>query len=358
MVRKLHLRADAALANIQRELSFSLINPDNVDAIKKKFLRKPYNPEFTYADKPDTKRIREELENIKCGRTLLGRLLNEEREELLKKCDLIEAIGTTRVTNTCNEVYGKPDKKLVAKAQELLALTTSPKDIKIRYEETRAIMRETFKLLGFSYTIKKTQLITSAALNPTKRVLELKKKERFGRLYAYRLAVHEIATHALRAENGRQHEITLFSRGLPGYLATEEGMAAYNEERAGVMTTDILRNYAGRVMAIHLAETRDMVGTYQALKKYFDKEAAFKLALRAKRGLPSGEELGGCTKDHVYLSGYLAIKEYVAQGGDLKPLYAGKIGLEHIKKYGKKLPEPKHIPEPVIEWVRHTLLTS
>ncbi len=358
MARKIHLRADAALARIQRELSFSLINPDNADTIKKKFLRKPFNPEFTYADKPDTTRIREELNAIKCGRTLLGKLLHEEREELLRKCDLIDAIGTPDITQTCAAVYGAPDKKLVQKAYELLALTKSPKDVKIRYEETRAIMKHTFTLLGFSYTIKKTQLVTSAALNPTRRVLELRKKERFGKLYAYRLAVHEIATHALRAENGRQHELSIFSRGLPGYLATEEGLAAYNEERAGVMTTDILRNYAGRVIAVHLAQEQDMVGVYKTLRKHFDKESAFKLALRAKRGLGSGADMGGCTKDYVYLHGYLAIKHYVASGADLKTLYTGKIGLEHIKKYSKKLPQPKYIPEPVIEWVRHALLTS
>lgn len=357
MVRKLHLKADHALSNIQKQLPFSLLNPDNND-IKKKFLRKPFNPQFTYADKPDTVRIREELTSIKCGRTLIGKLLQQERDELIDKCALIEAIGTHEVTNACTKVYGKPNKKLVDKAQELLTLAGSPKDIKIRYDQTRNIMRETFKLLGFSYTIKKSDLVTSAALNPTKHLLEFKKKERFGKLYAYRLAVHEIATHALRAENGRQHELTIFSRGLPGYLATEEGLAAYNEERAGVMTTDILRNYAGRVYAIDVAKQEDFVGTYKALREFFDKEHAFKLALRVKRGLGNGEETGGCTKDHVYLSGYLGIKQYVANGGDLKPLYSGKIGLDDIKRYGKKLHEPAYIPEPVIEWVRHTLLTS
>lgn len=358
MVRKIHLRADHALANIQKELPFSLINPDNIEDIKKKFLRKPYNPDFTYADKPDTARIRQELKNIKCGRTLLGKLLSSEKKELLHKCALADAIGTADVTNACKNVYGAPSKELVKKAKALLTLTASPKDVKIRYDKTRQIMRETFKLLGFTYTIKKTQLVTSAALNPTRRILELRKKERFGRLYAYRLAVHEIATHALRAENGRQHDLSIFSRGLPNYLATEEGLAAYNEERAGVMTTDILRNYAGRVYAVHISQQEDMVNTYAALREYFDKQTAFKLALRAKRGLGSGEQTGGCTKDYVYLHGYMQIKDYVANGKDLKPLYAGKIGLDDIKRYGKKLPEPKHIPEPVIEWVRHTLLTS
>lgn len=358
MVRKIHLRADAALANIQKELPFSLVNPDNTDQIEKKFLRKPYNPEFTYADKPDTARIREELKKIKCGRSALGKILQKEKEELQKKCVFTDAIGTKNIFAASTDVYGKPDNKLVSRAKALLELSASPKDMKIRYEETRQIMRETFKLLGFTYSIKKTELVTSAALNPTRRRLELRKKERFGRLYAYRLAVHEIATHALRAENGRQHELTIFSRGTPGYLATEEGFAAYNEERAGVITTDILRNYAGRVYAVHLAEKNDLVNTYKALREHFTKKSAFKLALRAKRGVAHGEDLGGCTKDYVYLAGYLAIKDYVAQGGSLKPLYAGKIGLDDIDTIGKHLPEPKHIPEPVIEWVRHTLLTS
>ena len=60
----------------------------------------------------------------------------------------------------------------------------------------------------------------------------------------------------------------------------------------------------------------------------------------------------------MYLQGYLAIKDYVAAGNDLKPLYAGKIALEDVDKLSGKLEEPKYIPEPVIEWVRQKKLTD
>lgn len=356
MIRKLHLKADKQLGDIQRELPFSLVNPENASTIKTKFLRRAYSPEFTYAEKPDIDRIQEKLAAIKCGRTKRGKLLASEQEMLTQKAEMIQSIGTVDFAKKAKTIYGTPDKKLISRAEEFLELPAAKKDEKIRADAVRRTMKHTFKLLGFQYAITRGNLVASAQVMPGKRQVQLRSKERFGRLYTYRLAVHEIATHALRAENGRQQGLGIFLRGTPKYLATEEGLAAYNEERAGVMTTDILRNYAGRVIAIHMAEKQTFMEIYQDLRSHFTKAAAFKLALRVKRGLPDGEHLGSCPKDHVYLKGYLDIKDYVSRGEDLRSLYMGKIGLEDLKDWEKRLEKPKYIPEPVIEWVRNELL--
>jgi uncharacterized protein (TIGR02421 family) len=357
MVRKLHLKADAKLAEIEGLMPFSLVNPENGDEIKKQFLKTPFEPELKYPQKPLLDNEREQLRKLKCGRTKLGRLLASEKEQLQKKAAMIDAIGTSAYGKACEEVYGAPDKQLVRQAQELLLLKPERPAKKIRFDEVRQIMKRTFELLGFSYAVRRSPMVSSARVLQAKHRVELKAKERFSRTFAYRLAVHEIATHALRSENGRNCSLTIFSRGTPDYLATEEGLAAYNEERAGVMTTDILRNYAGRVIAVHTARSHSFVETFNVLKEHFSKQDAYKLTLRAKRGT-SGADKGACTKDHLYLKGYLAIKDHMARGGSLKQLWAAKISLDEMESLAKSLPAPKHIPEPVIEWVRHEVIKT
>jgi hypothetical protein len=39
---------------------------------------------------------------------------------------------------------------------------------------------------------------------------------------------------------------------------------------------------------------------------------------------------GGLTKDAVYLRGLVQILKYLAGGGDLEPLFVGKIAAQHI----------------------------
>ena len=136
--------------------------------------------------------------------------------------------------------------------------------------------------MGLKYRIHSTDMVTSARLDTVGRLLELKKRERFNLDYFKRLIVHEIGTHALRTENGLLQKLSIFKNGFPGYLGTEEGLAAYNEFRSGVMSNSILRNYAGRVIAVHTAEKSDFTTTYKELRKFFSTTMAWKLTLRAK----------------------------------------------------------------------------
>lgn len=357
-MRKKDVHADAVLGRISQLLPFTLINPENAEEIKKRFLKRAYEPEFAYGEKPDLTYAKEELENLRFTKTVYGKLLEQEKEHLQAKIAMVEAIGTPLFGQHSKAVYGLPSKELIEEAKEFLKLTKTTKGKNVPYKEVHALMKETFKLLGFKYSLRRANIVASAFVSHTKRQVQLKKKARFSHSFAYRLAVHEIATHALRAENAREHQLGIFRRGTPNYLSTEEGLAAYNEERAGVMNTNILRTYAGRVIAVHLSQTHTFVETYKELRKHFSKEEAFTLTLRAKRGLDNGESRGGCSKDYAYLDGYLRVKAYAAAGEDLKELYKAKIALEDLELLAKKLPEPKYIPEPVIEWVRQQHLTQ
>ncbi len=352
-MRKRLLQADALLGSLSNQLPFSAVNPDNASRIRSRFLKKPFEPVFSYGDLPSCSPIIDSLASLRCGSWTYGRLLEQERLFLLKKAALTEAIGTPAFGKHSVSVYGLPSKALVDRAYELLTLDPVVEDAKMSYVSVRKLLAETFKKLGFRYAIRRKNMVASALLDNNKKVLHLCEKTRFSKTFAYRLATHEIATHALRAENGQLQKLSLFTRGTPEYLATEEGLAAYNEERAGVMTPNILRSYAGRVIAIHLSQTLSFTEVFSELSKFFPPKDSYTLTLRAKRGLAHGSDLGACTKDYLYLDGYFQIKKYVSNGGDLRDIYAAKISISEAKKLRSKLIPAKHIPEPVIEWVRH-----
>jgi len=193
-------------------------------------------------------------------------------------------------------------------------------------------------------------MTTSARMDATHRLLELKKRERFSIDYVKRLAVHELGTHALRTENGLLQLLKLFKNGFAKYLETEEGLAAYNEYRSGLMTTSILRNYAGRVIAVNKALKSDFAGTYRHLRKFFSKKMSWKLAVRAKRGLKDTSKPGAYTKDCVYLKGFIEVLKFVKKN-DVDALYIGKIGIKDLTllKEVEGVHKPKYLLTTLLE---------
>jgi hypothetical protein len=87
-----------------------------------------------------------------------------------------------------------------------------------------------------------------------------------------------------------------------------------------------MRLLAARVLATHhMIEGADIVETIRELDGLygFDRRTAFTVAMRIYRG-------GGLTKDAVYLRGLNGILEYLSQGGELEPLFVGKIAVDHV----------------------------
>ena len=68
-----------------------------------------------------------------------------------------------------------------------------------------------------------------------------------------------------------------------------------------------------------------------------------------KRGIHDTTNPGGFLKDHAYLWGRMLVEEYVVAGGDLEPLYVGKIGLEHLSDVHELGLRPaRYIPLPYV----------
>ena len=158
------------------------------------------------------------------------------------------------------------------------------------------------------------------------------------------LIQHEVGTHVLTYHNGCAQKLRLLSAGLAGYDALQEGLAVLAEYLVGGLSRPRLRLLAGRVVAVrYLLDGASFVDTFRGLSVThgFANPVAFTIAVRTFRS-------GGLTKDAVYLRGLRKILEYVAGGGELEPLFVGKIAIRHIPIVRELLWRKVLIPPPLM----------
>ncbi|RAO13620.1 tyrosine/phenylalanine carboxypeptidase domain-containing protein [Micromonospora noduli] len=146
-----------------------------------------------------------------------------------------------------------------------------------------------------------------------------------------RLIVHEIGTHVLRTANGLRQPLHLLAHGIPGYLGTEEGLAVWHEQQAGMIDPDVMRRYALRVIACDTALRAGFRAVFDAVLPHTTTNEAFDLALRVKRGLIDTSAPGGYIKDHIYLGGFIEVTNHLDRHpGDHDLLMACKWPLSEV----------------------------
>lgn len=339
------LHCDGVLDACARKIDANIINPVNAESIKKSFSGK--EPVFEYSGLPYFTKVRRELKALRFPKSAEGTILQKKRAFLLNKTAMLEKVGTKKFTALSKRIHPLPKKADLRRAEELLSQKNSVSEKKIRLMDAYRELKECFEQLNMPWRVQKISMVASASVVPSQRILYLKKKMLFSKRFIQRLKVHEIGTHAVRAENGRLQPLNVFLHGLAGYLPTEEGLAAYNEEQFGLLDNTVLRTYAGRLVAVDWAQKLSFSELVKELSQYFPEKKAVTLALRTKRGLAHGGDKGGYTKDAAYLTGYWALKKYEASGGDFAPLYYGKVGLKDLPVLEKLdwLVPPKYHPD-------------
>jgi uncharacterized protein (TIGR02421 family) len=140
------------------------------------------------------------------------------------------------------------------------------------------------------------------------------------------LLQHEIGTHIVTYFNGLSQPFEQLHVGLSGYEELQEGLAVLAEYLVGGLSKPRLRLLAGRVVAVKsMIEGATFIETFRLLDRNYDFErrTAFVITFRVYRG-------GGLTKDAVYLRGLKGIIDYFKLGGELEPLFVGKISAKDI----------------------------
>jgi len=325
------------------------VNPINIEEEKIMFFsKKRRNPFFKYKEaRANISEVRERIKGLNIPDGNFGKVYEKVRQDFLKRCDVIENIGKddSLVKKFTAEIYGWPNEGMVEYARKLL-VDISPVDVELDVSSSEvfdALRKglDSVGLIGWMVKYSKKRLTST---KHTKKILVCRERM-FSGVDVDRLVVHEIGVHAVRYANGHLQPLRIFGFGFPDFLRTEEGMATYFEELTGNLSGEVLRNYAGRVIAVDcLRRGLDFRDCFEELVKCgFVEEDSWNLSVRAYRG-------GGFGKDHVYLEGYLMVKKFAENGGDFKKLYVGKVGLDDLELVDdllqkKLIDEPRFLPE-------------
>lgn len=329
------------------------LKPINLNEEHNKFLVDPtYNPQFEYKPlKFDPNNLYARLKRIEFPDSSIGTLWRKKADEIKRKIELLEARGTDHFTAKSIHLYGAPDEAIYQQAlEEVKAMPSDfpePTNI-LTAKEAKKIFEqaiEEYGLKGWSVKIK-SEMVSDAIAGKENSIM-LREGATFSEERLKGTIAHEIETHVFTAMNGSMQPYKIFQRGLADYLMTEEGLAVYNQEQTE--SSETAKKYwpASSVIGIYVALHGTFADVYAEILKYgFDMERAWKVALKAKRGMTDTSRLGAFTKDFVYFKGYKMILDFVKNGGDLRDLYYGKINLNDLDlvKKMKGLKAPTFLP--------------
>ena len=329
------------------------LRPVNLKEEHNNFLVDPsYNPQFEYKPlKFDPNNLYARLKRIEFPDSPIGILWRKKADEMKRKIELLEARGNESFTAKSIHLYGMPNethlKEALREIEKMPKTFPEPKKI-LKAKEAKELFEkaiEEFGLKGWSVKINKEMV--SDAIAGKENSIMLREDATFSEERLKGAIVHEIETHVFTAMNGSLQPYKVFQRGLADYLMTEEGLAVYNQ--TVTKTNEGAKKYwpASSVIGIYTAMNGSFAEVYAQLVKYgFDIERAWKVAIKAKRGLKDTSKPGAFTKDVVYFKGYRMIQDFVNKGGDIRDLYYGKINLNDLDlvKKVKGLKAPVYLP--------------
>lgn len=346
----IYQKIDQKLFDLEKKMRTSAhLEATNGREEKEKFLSgKVRNPQLKYISPLyNTQEFERILSRFKLPDDEIGLLIQEKITELKIQNKIIENLGDEEfVKEKWKKKYGKPSKILINKAKKLLENSSDTRKEKKKYSasEVTSQIKNHLKNIGINDWGVIERKKHTVSVNRKNKKVKISSFKKYSKKEIKRLKAHEIQVHVFRSENGYQQPLRIFVSGLPGYLSTEEGIAAYLEEKNNVATDKSQKRFALRVIAVNaVSNGADFRECFDMISKYEpDVERCWETTYRVFRG-------GGYLKDHVYLEGYYKIKEFINNGGDLEDLYVGKIGLEHVelcKQLVKDgiLKPPKYLP--------------
>jgi uncharacterized protein (TIGR02421 family) len=331
---------DEELAKISDAFQFLLaVTPVNAGAAWRDFQSSDFSvaPIFHYrwlAIEPDL--LKRELFDIRLERVedpTLATLLRNKRDELSRQLTMLDDRDTPNFLPGSVQVYGGVDDELFALAESLLKeLPRRAKSDAERVDATQfaqyareEIAYYSQMLPSFAAKVEVREDVSGVLVSQGSLLLSTYLDIKASRVQA--LLQHEVGTHLLTYYNGRAQRLRLMYTGLAGYEDLQEGVAVLAEYFVGGLTSSRLRLLAARVVAVRaLLDGADFVETFRRLRDDFEFSpvAAYNIAMRVFRG-------GGLTKDAVYLRGLIQLLKHLGEGGEVEPLFCGKVSLASLE---------------------------
>jgi uncharacterized protein (TIGR02421 family) len=284
----------------------------------------------------------------------LAFLFREKQEEVERQITMLQDLNTRRFLLGSRQLYDDPDDDLVDTARSLLerirphardnsggGYLDSRAFSELAREEI-ASYRAVWPEMNSRVEIRED---VTTGLMVSRGSLLIGKNTRIPAARARALLEHEVGTHVLTYFNGKAQPFRQLYSGLAGYEAFQEGLAVLAEYMVGGLSRPRLRLLAARVVAVRMmVDGASFLDTFRSLTLIhgFSRQAAFTVTMRIYRG-------GGLTKDAGYLLGLVKILRYLGKGGELAPLYVGKIARDHVSiiselRWRQVLKEPPLMP--------------
>lgn len=336
------LDIDRQLAEIGR--SFDLLlqaTPINAEGAWAEFRRSKFEKPPTFYYRPlsvDPVLLKRHLFAIPVERIedpTLAYLFCQKQDELDRQITLLTDIDSPRFLQESQQIYGGVSDWLMEHAQELLDRLSGRRSEGSKREQVSATQfaKRAQQELGY-YQKRRADFYAKVAVRDdiytglmvSGEQLLIGGRTRVPRRRVEALLQHEIGTHLVTRYNGHHQPFRQLEVGLAGYDGFQEGLAVLAEYLVGGLSRFRMRVLAARVVGAHyLLNGASFVDTFRALTQNndFSQRTAYTIAMRLYRG-------GGLTKDAVYLRGLLQILRYLRDGGDLEPLFVGKIASSHL----------------------------
>ncbi|GAB1407772.1 flavohemoglobin expression-modulating QEGLA motif protein [Thermomonas brevis] len=336
------LRIDKALDGISRSFDFLLgVSPINTADAYDQFIADKCAKPPTFRYRPLTvspeqaKRTLYDIDAHAAEDPVLEQLFSEKRREIDLQLLLLQQRNSAAFKHASILLYGPIEPALLDLAGAILAgiapgsrppgdttaldchaVERAAKLVIGRYRKQAPGFDATVCLredIGMGLMVSGTRLLVSTATRLPR-----------GRLDA--LLQHEIGVHLVTAVNGNRQPLGIFGSGLAGYEGLQEGLGVFAEFLVDGLTDARLRLLAARVLVVDaMLAGAGFVEAFALLRNQhaFSPRAAFNIVARVYRS-------GGLTKDAIYLRGLLQVFDYVTRGGDLAPLWLGKIAEHHL----------------------------
>ena len=291
---------------------------------------KPRLPQHAYP-KHDFAEARREMDAIAAESDPshpLGRYLAESAQSWGLAAQLLESLGTPRVCDFSQQLFGRPDEPLPGSgpstreaARHFIGIACQLDRELLAPEEQVPISATALRLQLQSdlddyfnarviEVVLDPDLIAKAAAGSTR--IRLRAGASFSDYDRHQLLQHEAFVHSLTALNGRQQPV-LQSMALssPRTTATQEGLATFAEQITGAIDIERMKRVSLRIEAVAMAmDGADFLQVFRYfLEAGQDDAESFASAQRIFRGVPV---TGGAafTKDVVYLRGLVGVHTF------------------------------------------------
>jgi uncharacterized protein (TIGR02421 family) len=338
---------DGQLHEMERSFDLLLLTtPVNVQEAWEGFRRDGYErePEFHYRLLPlDPDLCKRRLYAVRIEQVddpALAELFEDKRRELDTQMTMLRERGSANFRYSSQRLYGTVDDGLRRLAEEILAEVAVPRRGSAPAVDAHAFREAAAAELAYyrrqhpeldrEIQIRRdlVGLMVSAGNLLIGQGLQLQP----GRVEA--LLHHEVGTHVLTYVNGSVQPLRQLALGLAGYDELQEGLAVLSEYLVDGLDALRLRLLAARVLAARAVEQgASFVETFRLLtaEHGYSRSGAWHICLRVHAS-------GGFTRDFIYLRGLDRLVAYLRAGGELEPLYLGKMAQKHI---------------PIVEELRH-----